>query len=164
VSEISEALPGALKIVNNNKYQEQLNDSSFPELANSFLCQVIIQQENKDIAAATWSFLHAAWVCNNSRNVEQAIECRRRAAETLRIAEDKGQEIGNQAGVSTAILVDLLQRSGQIDDAKKIIKLPQGQKFEDLFNQILDFQAELLAKNDLNCHAIDEVLGGNKSI
>jgi hypothetical protein len=104
-----------------------LTDSNFPELANSFLCLAIIEQELKDFAQATWAIIYAAWVCDDAKIPKQAIECRRKAAETLRKAEDQGQAIVNEAGVSTAILADLLRRSGQIDEARKVIASQRDQ-------------------------------------
>jgi len=155
-SNLSEVRPGAKEIVNSERYREQLTDANFPELANSFLCLAIIEQELKDFAQATWAFIYAAWACDDAKKPKQAIECRRKAAETLRIAEEQGQKIGQAAGVSTVILVDLLRRSGQAEEARKVIASRRDQKFEKLISQILDFQEKLLDKNDVNCHTIVE--------
>jgi len=77
----------------------------------------------------------------------------------LVIAEDDGKQLSKQKGTDTAILVDLLRRSGQIEQARKVIAARRGGINEDVIARILDFQATLLDKNDVSCHTIAEVIG-----
>ncbi len=77
----------------------------------------------------------------------------------LAIAEEYGQQVAEQEGVSTAILVDLLRRSGRIEQAGQVIATQRGGITEDVIVCILDFQTALLDKNDVSCHTIAEAIG-----
>ncbi|MCX5853785.1 MAG: hypothetical protein NTZ24_04225 [Deltaproteobacteria bacterium] len=74
-------------------------------------------------------------------------------------AEDDGQQVFKREGANTAILVDLLRRSGQIEQAQKVIAARRGGITEEVIARILDFQSTLLDKNDVSCHTIAEVIG-----
>ena len=101
--------PEATDVVSAKEYERQLDDPTNPELANSFLCAC------RDYSAATWALLRAAWVCDDSGRPDQAVVCRQRAAEMLPVAEEHEQIIAKPEGASTAILIDLLRRSGRLD-------------------------------------------------
>jgi hypothetical protein len=152
--------PEAREIVNSREYKERLNDPTCPELANSFLCKAIIDRKSRALAAATLSFMWAAWSCDDSGHFDQARECRQKAAEMLVIAEDDGQQVFKREGANTAILVDLLRRSCQIEQARKVIAARRGGITEEVIVRILDFQTTLLDKNDVSCHTSAEALGG----
>jgi hypothetical protein len=152
--------PEAREIVNSREYKERLNDPTCPELANSLLCKAIIDRKSRALAAATLSFMWAAWSCDDSGHFDQARECRQKAAEMLVIAEDDGQQVFKREGANTAILVDLLRRSCQIEQARKVIAARRGGITEEVIVRILDFQTTLLDKNDVSCHTSAEALGG----
>jgi len=59
-SEVSTTHPEARAVVGGKEYRDQLNDPTYPELANSFLCKAMVDRESKDFSAATWAFIHAA--------------------------------------------------------------------------------------------------------
>jgi hypothetical protein len=149
----------AREIVNSREYKERLNDPTYPELAKFFLCKAIIDNKSRAFAAATLAFMRAAWSCDDSGHLDQARKCRQKAAEMLVIAEDDGKQVSEQNGADTAILVDLLRRSGQIEQARKAIVARRGGITEEFIARILDFQATLLDKNDVSCHTIAEVIG-----
>jgi hypothetical protein len=149
----------AREIVNSQEYKERLNEPTYPELANSFLCKAIIDNKSRAFAAATLSLMWAAWSCDDSGHLDQARECRQKAAEMLVIAEDGGQQVFKREGANTAILVDLLRRSGQIEEARKVIAARRGGITEDVIARILDFQSTLLNKCDVSRHTTAEALG-----
>lgn len=158
-SDVSKACPEALTIVNAKEYKDQLNNPTYPELANSFLCRAMVDRESGDFAAATWTLIRAAWACDDSGHLDQAKACRQKAEEMLGIAEANGQKVARQEEASTALLVDLLRRSGQIEQARKVIAARRGGITDDIIARVLDLQAVLIDKNDLSCHTIIEVLG-----
>lgn len=151
--------PEAREIVISREYKGQLNDPTYPELANSFLCKAIIDSKSRAFAAATLSLMRAAWSCDDYGHLDQARKCRQEASEMLVIAEDDGKQISEQKGADTAILVDLLRRSGQIEIARKAIAARRTGITEEVIARILDFQDTLLDKNDVSCHTIAEVIG-----
>ena len=146
------------EVVKSQEYVEQLNNPVYPILANSFLCSAILHCESKNFAAASWSHIHAAWTCDDSKHTDQASACRQKAAEMIRIAEENKQPISKQIGGSTAILIDLLRRSGQIEQAEELLVTLPDKPYEDIIDRILNFQRILLQRGDLNCHTIEEVL------
>jgi hypothetical protein len=151
-SEVSTTRPDARAVVGGKEYRDQLNDPTYPELANSFLCKAMVDRESKDFSAATWAFILAAWACDDSDHPDQAMACRQKAADMLAIAEEHGQQVADQDSASTAILVDLLRRSGRIEQAREVIATRRGRITEDIVARILDFQTALLDKNDISCH------------
>ena len=155
-SNVSKSRPGSGVVVKGKEYKGQLNDPEYPELANSFLCEAIVEQKAKDYAAATWALIHAAWVCDDSDRLAQAKVCRTKAAKMLLIAEEHGQKVAKQEGASTALLAELLRRAGRSEDAQKLIAERRGGITEDIIAQVLDFETTLLDKNDVSCHTIAE--------
>jgi uncharacterized protein (DUF2225 family) len=155
VSEARAEAPGRIRTA---EYQTQLSDPGYPELANSFLCKAIIDRESNAFAAATWAIIHAAWTCDDLSKPDQAASCRRKAAEMMATAAYSGQQISEQEGASTAMLIDLLRRSGQIEQARQVLKLRRSGITNPVIARVLDFQSHLLAKNDLSGHTIEEAL------
>lgn len=154
--DISITRPEAQAVIIGQEYKDQLNDPAYPTLAASFLCKAILDRESKDFAAATWALIRAAWVCDDSDQIEEAMACRQKAADMLVIAEENNQRVARPDGVSTAILVDLLRRSGQLEQARKTIEDRRSIITEDIVAQILDFETDLLNRNDISCHTIAE--------
>lgn len=158
----SAAGPRAREIISGKEYRDQLSDPAYPGLANSFLCRGILDRESGDYATATWDLMHAAWVCDDAGHADQAIACRRKAADMFKETEGHGQQVADQQdGSGTAILVDLLRRSGQPDEARKVIAERRGGISDDVVVRVLDFQSALLDNNDVSCHTIGEALGEN---
>lgn len=151
--------PGARDVMNMTEYKQQLNDPMYSKLANSFLCLAIIYRESKNFPGATLALLRAAWTCDDSGDVDQARMCRRKAAEMLVIMEENGQRLSKQEHTTTIILVDLLRRSGQMEQAQKVIAARRGRVNEDIIARILDFHTTLINKNDMTCHTVEEAIG-----
>jgi hypothetical protein len=152
----------AREVINSQEYLDQLNDPIYPKLTNSFLCEGIIAREAKDYSAATWALIHAAWVCDDKKGRKnQASICRVKAAEMLVLAEQSGQQIvgeeSDNIGGSTALLVDLLRRSGQMVKARNIVTAHRSTTSADI-GYILAFQTTLIDKNDRTRHTTDEAI------
>lgn len=157
------ARPKARAVVGGKEYQDQLRDPAYPELAITFLCRAILDREAGDTRAAASAFLCAAWVCDDASLAEQAIACRRKAADMLRAAEaHEASGAGrHDDGAATAILVDLLRRSGQPDEARKVIAEQRSGISDDVVLRVLDFQAALFERGDVAAHTVAEALGEN---
>jgi len=151
----------AREIVSGKEYQDQLKDPAYPALAISFLCRAILERESGGYRAATWAFMCAAWVCDDAGLSEQAVACRRKAADMLKAAEARGEQhaAGAQGGADAAILVDLLRRSGRPDEARQVIAERRSGISEDIVQRVLDFQSVLLDRNDAAGHTVAEALG-----
>lgn len=157
-SDISQAMPQAAEMLQHPMYTSQLTDTTYPELANSFLCQAFLAVEAEDYAQASWALIHAAWACDDAELDAQAQSCRSRAAEMIRIALNNEQEFADQAGAETAIRVDLLRRSGRFEDALKVIQAQQASISEEVILKVLAFQAALIERGDGACYLISDAL------
>ena len=155
-SDVAAPRPEAAAVVSTREYKRQLQDPSYPELANSFLCRALIESACGDYSAEAWAFIHAAWVCDDTEHLEQAIVCRQRAAEAIARAEEHGQQLTEQEGAGTAILVDLLRRSGRLDEARRAIAEHRGTIADEIILRVLDFQMWLIDQDDESCHTIAE--------
>lgn len=155
---VSEATPHAA-LVRSREYSCQLNDPTYPELANSFLCKALIDERSADYSAAAWSLIHAAWDCDDEEMVEPAKTCRIKAVHMIRKALASGQRVADQDGATTAIQVDLLRRAGRLDDARRLIIMQRSGIDDDFILKILDFQERLVSRGDEACHTISEVIG-----
>jgi hypothetical protein len=157
-SDVSKPRPDAADVVSSGEYQIQLIDPAFPNLANLFLCRAIIDQASGDYVAATWALIKAAWACDDSDRVGPAMACRTRAADMLLRAEQHALSISAEEGAGTAILVDLLRRSGRMEDARKAIAERRSGVVAEIIRHILDYQSVLVAYSDTASHTIAEVL------
>jgi hypothetical protein len=163
---ISKASKKAKAYVESSEYKENrdlLLDTDHPELAVSFICKSMIDNACKKTASSAWALIHAAWACDDDESTEQAKYCRIMAADAIILANEKGKRIMDQEGADTAILVDLVRRSGQIKKAKQVIAERKSKITEEIVIQILNYQSLLLDKDDVFCHTIDEALHANNA-
>jgi len=158
-SDISLQREGTKTVVTRTEYKRQLEDTTYPELANSFLCKSMIDHDTQDYVGATWALIHAAWVCDDSDQDRQATICRGKAVDMIAIADEYGQQLSQQDGARTGILSDLLRRSGRFEQAKQVIENERGSISEEAIVRILDFQIGLINRQDRSCHSIEEALG-----
>jgi len=157
-SDLSQASACARDIIQTQEYTAQLKDSDFPELVNSFICKSIIDENGKEWATAAWALIHAAWACDDAKLSSQAIMCRRRAAAMLRKVATTDQKLVSQPGLATVILIDLLRRAGEMDEAVTVIQENRYNPSEGIMRQIIDYQMDLINAKDLDCHTIAEAI------
>lgn len=147
---------GAAEIVKLPRYRWQLDARKFPGIANSFLCWSIIQEDLGLFAPAAWASLHAAWVCDDEETDVPARICRKRAADLLRRAWEKGERLTVQEGADEALLVDLLRRSGRFREARAVLAEALEKRPEPVIADILRLQARLIAASDRGAHTVAE--------
>jgi hypothetical protein len=159
--DIAEAFENVKSILKSDDYTKQRQDAEFPELANAFLCYSIILESKDEFAKAGWANIHAAWVCDDNELKSSADKCRNRAIALIQNADKNQQSFAEQKGLDRVILVDLLRRTGQFDEALEICNKPPQDGVEKIILDILKFQKTLINKSDTSCHTIDEVVQGN---
>ena len=137
-TDVSELRPGAESVVKSAEYRRQLHDKRYDRLANSFLCKAMIDCADGEGRATA------------------SVTCRSSAANTLMVSQDRGQSFAEQDGADTAILADLLRRSGRTDDARKVIAEGQRADVEDVIVRVLEYQSALIDRGDTSCHTIGE--------
>ncbi len=154
---IDEGLQGASGVIRSREYREQLCDPDLPELANSFLCASMIQEQGGDYASAGLSSMYAAWACDDRGAPEQARSCRLKAYYLFVKARSCGQEFARDPGSEDCLLVDILRRSGEYERALSTCEEAlDGQPDPDIVD-ILNFQKELISRGDSARHSIGEV-------
>jgi hypothetical protein len=145
-------------VVKRAGYKSQLSDTGFPEIANSFICNSMIDEYSGELVSATWALIQAAWVCDDVKSTAQAVICRKWAATMLRKTKANGQKVAQQPGVSSAILVDLLRRAGALDEAAQMAELASETCSEGVPAQVVSYQKKLIEAGDTGCHTIAEAL------
>lgn len=155
--DVGKQVPGAAETVRLPRYREQLGNRTFPDLANTFLCWSLIQEDAGQRGRAAWACIHAAWVCDDQENDVAARICRKRAAALMKQAMREGDRLAAQDGGDDAILVDLLRRAGRLRDARMAAGEALTRHPEPLIADILGYQKRLIERADRGCHSIDEV-------
>jgi hypothetical protein len=146
----------ATKVVKSDAYLKQRDDSSYPELANKFLCWAIIKEAKGDTGGAGWTAVQAAWACDDADEESAANESRRRAVSLFEKARSNGSSFANGSGVQEAILADLLRRSGQFDKVETVCQTGLEEGPEAMVKIILHFQQSLARRKDADCYTIAE--------
>lgn len=149
---ISDEVKGAKEVVESEDYKTQLNREGYPKLANLFLCRAMVLRHAGQLGPSGMACLRAAWVCDDQELDEEAIECRKTAAHDIRQAEHFGEPF------TDVILVDILRRSGQFEDAGILcIEAITGEGKDVLTLKLLAFQLDLIGKKDIECYTLDDV-------
>ena len=150
------ALAGAADAVRLPRYRWQLDARGFPDIANTFLCWSIIQEDLGAPARAAWASLHAAWVCDDEGEDVPARVCRRRAADLLQRAREQDERLAPLEGADEALLVDLLRRTGRFREARAVAARVLDQDPQPLIAGIMRLQVRLIAASDRGAHTVAE--------
>jgi hypothetical protein len=154
--DVSEGPERAREIIQSSAYRQQLQDPSYPELADSFLCAALIQEDAGQYADAGWAALHAAWACDDEGTPSSARAARQRAIALFRRAQDEDQDFIEGPGAAQALLSDLLRRSAQFDEVAAIYEEGLQAKPSKIIRQVLEFGLALAALKDARSHRIEE--------
>ena len=147
---------GDKKIVNQERYQSQLSNTNFPETANRYLCQALLDGEAKNLANQFWSYLYAAWACDDEGNIAASTTCRLNAAKTAQYCVDNQISFGGDRDSEIAIMVDTLRRAKQFELARSILKTHEGNCQNDTVDIVLQFQERLISNNDFQRYTIEQ--------
>jgi hypothetical protein len=145
---------GDLSVIVGSEYCGLLADQRFDELARRFLAYALLISAS-DLEGAGQSRLRAAWVCDDYGRPDLATDCRTSAAECFkRLKPFEDSEPGVTQG---AILVDVLRRTAQFDEAEsecsELLRLGMTQG---VVRQVLEYQLGLIAQRDSFAHTIAE--------
>ena len=146
----------ATTVVKSDAYLKQRDDSSYPELANKFLCWAIIKHAEGNNGGAGWAAVRAAWACDDDNTESGAKESRKRAVALFEKARGDGSSFAEGLGVEDAILADLLRRSGQFEKAETVCQNGLDEEPEAMVKTILRFQQSLARRKDAGCYTIGE--------
>jgi hypothetical protein len=145
------------KIIPQDEYQYQLNNSAFPALANSFLCHAIKEEKMAQYNAAAVSCMHAAWSCDDAGMKAASRICRQRAVNMIDKARSAVQLFADNAETEKAIEIDLSRRSGRFDRARLLCEEFINCNPASEILGVVRFQKSLIERQDDGCHSLDEI-------
>ena len=156
--DISERTKNSINIVYSDPYIKQLNDPEFSMLANEFLCCSIIQENAEEYADAGWSNIYAAWACDDADLIIQSQHCRTKAVVLLQKAKENGQTYAQDTLSEIVIMIDLLRRSCQFEEALRLCEDELKTKPEKTISGVLQFQRKLISKSDIACYNFGDAI------
>lgn len=157
--DISECNEMASELVKSETYQSIVISRSMPELAASFLARSYEHEQQGNFSNAAWKAIHAAWVCDDKKDMDLSKTCKEKAIHLIEAAQSEGQKIVDQEGASEAICVDLLRRSGMFQQALDLCLRTNDMNVDEIILQVLQLEEELIMKEDMPAHTIAEALG-----
>lgn len=119
------------------------------ELAENCYCAYLIAEEEGQNYRAFRHILHAAWACDDIKDTENAVLCRKAAIDSLKRCND--DEMDNDDRV--VLMADLLRRCGCFEDVKLL--LADFQTSNAQLDAIRTFQLYLANMQNDRCYTID---------
>jgi len=162
--EIAQGAKDELQLIDTSPYKEQLNNCSFPETANSFLCHSMIMTHSKLYADAGWAAVFAAWICDDNGYSSSAVECRGKALELFEIAKKNNQDYGETLELEKLYYIDLLRRKGDFEEAGGICDKELEKTHEEKIVGLLCYERELIDLKDSACHNETEADGSSDEL
>ena len=147
------------KVISSESYRSQLSDTTLPEPARYYMCLAMIEEACENYAAAGWSALSAAWLCDDVENSEAAVRCRKRAAELWEKALKNGQKAVEEKGTGEIVMADVLRRVGEFDKAMEIANRGLREFPAAHIRKILRFEKKLARNHDTGRYNVDDVSG-----
>jgi len=155
-SDISEPDEFATEVVQSDEYQEQLYNISFPQLANTFLCEAMILKAGGHCSAAGFAYLHAAWACDDAGNDAMAKKCRLHAIAEFESVRASGISVLKEPSADFVLLADLQRRAGEFDFAAASCSEGLLKTTEDNLIKIIRYQQHLCEAKDSTVHKIED--------
>lgn len=143
---VEDLLPGAAEVVRSPEFQELRQDQCSPKLVLSFKRHALLV--STDPAAAGWSLLHAAWVCDDLGLADLAREYREGCADFWTGVDWSRDQRGLR---HQTVLVDVLRRSKNFDEAEALVDrlFPHPAMTADI-SRVLRLQKRLIALHDVD--------------
>ena len=121
-------------------------------LAGSFYRQYLILLWDQKFTKAFFALLHAAWVCDDADDAENAVRCRDIAAELLEMnilpAEQEKEYL--------LLYADVLRRAGHF--GKLLDKFRDTWLDNEDLRKILIFECVCADKKDAGCHTVEDAV------
>ena len=116
------------------------------------------EKEKGKLVSAAWSAISAAWVSDDSGGKESAQKCRKMAVQLIRDAKSQNQRIAKPSGADEAIIVDLLRRSAQLEEALRITNSRSSRIRGSVIRKVLEFQKDLISRSDVSTRTVSEAI------
>jgi len=137
-------------------YQQQLANSEFPKLANTFLALALLQETESDYTGAGQSSLRAAWAADDDQNASAAQSCRIQAIKHFHAVQENRREILGGGGATNLLVGDLLRRVGNFAEAIEEIDRGLTEVEDDNIRNLLNYEKSLCLNEDVEAHTTSE--------
>jgi len=157
-SDLSEC-SGDVKVhVESKEYQEIIGNKLIPKVAASFLALSYEKQQTHQYSESAWAAIHAAWICDDKNKQKASKEYRKKAISMIESANSHSQNMGDQAGATEALTIDLMRRAGMFEQASKLAEETKTKDIEEIILQIIAYEESLIKINDIDSHTVSEAL------
>ena len=143
--DISEEIPGLdSELLKSKEFKDIVEKFEKHGVAGNYLIYAYLNESVEDYNAAAINYLHAAWIFDDSRNIQYALKARQKAASSFLKLED-----GELSVTNLFQTLDLLRRTKQFDKALEFLE-PLEEVFNDrdIFHALILFQKELIKNKD----------------
>ena len=160
--QVGKIVEGVHEIVTGEHYRNLAQDPGFPSQARPFLCYSYILEQLRALPDAGWCALHAAWMCDDLNQSQQARECRALAIELWREGKVLGSGFMDSHAEEFAVAADLLRRIGEFEHARLACNAAldgkeDGPALPADIEALLRFQLVLIASADVGAHTLQQV-------
>jgi hypothetical protein len=157
-ADINKLLNNAKETISDSAYKAQLSNANFPELANKFLCRMLIEDKAGEHRAAIYSAICAGWASDDAKMASAALAARELSIRRILDLNAKTERYSAQKGADELLISDMYRRNGQFEKAGQIIEKGLSLELEDVVKTILKFELELVGKKDTTVHLISEAI------
>ena len=143
--DISGEIPGLdSELLKSKEFKDIVEKFEKQGVAGNYLIYAYLNESVEDYNAAAINYLHAAWIFDDSRNIQYALKARQKAASSFLKLED-----GELSVTNLFQTLDLLRRTKQFDEALEFLE-PLEEVFNDrdIFHALVLFQKELIKNKD----------------
>ncbi len=155
--DLEEATPEVVEIVRGEAFaafREGLGD--LDRLATRFRTAAFIAAEQGHHSAAFDHTLHEAWVHDDRRDRVRAAAARLNAVDHMHQVQSELEELFRD-GADAVVEADLLRRAGEFERAEAVCREALDAGRNENVTEVLEFELELCAKEDADCHTLGEV-------
>ena len=158
-SDLSECNGDVKFHVESNEYQEIIRNKAIPKVAASFLALSYEKQQTHQYSESAWTAIYAAWICDEKNKQKASKECRKKAISMIENANAYSQNMGDQAGATEALTIDLMRRAGMFEQALKLAEETKTKDIEEIILQVIAYEESLIESKDIDSHTVSEALG-----
>ena len=157
-SDLSECSSKVKDHVESKEYQNIIGNKAIPKVAASFLALSYEKQQTHQYSESAWAAIHAAWICDDKNKQKASKECRKKAISMIESANAHSQKMGDQAGATEVLTIDLMRRAGMFDQALKLAEDTKTKDIEEIILQIIAYEESLIESKDIDSHTVSEAL------
>lgn len=140
------------ELISTKEYKSIINNRKYSDLFNSFYAASLIQEKIGNISTAFHLALKAAWSADDRNNKKAAKYARSRALELLeQLTEDDIDKV-----TKVLINIDLLRRNEDFTEVNNLINLARNIIEDEEALKIINYQRDLVLKNDSSLHQMDK--------